>query len=89
MNHRIIHQPITKRSEITNTKSKSRAEENNSHSIRPSNAIIANEINTQSKNSIRAAPGNQSYTSTMKRGKKHVSWATVIYQESAEPLLTD
>ena len=47
-----------KRCEITNTKSKSRAEKSNSHSIRPSNAITANEINTKSKNSIRPGPGN-------------------------------
>ena len=45
-------------------------EKNNSHSIRPSNAIIANEINTKNKNSIRTVPGNQSYTSTTKHGKK-------------------
>ena len=35
-----------KRCEITDTKSKLRAEKNNSHSIRPSNAITANENNT-------------------------------------------
>ena len=35
-----------KRCEITNTKSKSSAEKNNSHSIRPSNTITANENNT-------------------------------------------
>ena len=46
-----------KRCEITNTKSKSRAEKNNSHSIRPSNAITTNEVNTQSKNPIRTVPG--------------------------------
>ena len=56
--------------EITNTKSKSRTEKHNSHSIRPSNAITANEINTQSKNSIRTVPGNQLYASTTKHGKK-------------------
>ena len=48
-----------KRCVITNTKSKSRAEKNNSHSIRPSNGITANEINTKSKNSIRTVRGNQ------------------------------
>ena len=67
--------------EITNTKSKSRAEKNNSHSIRPFNTITANENNTQSKNSIRTVPGNQSYASTTKHSKKHVSWAIVIYEE--------
>ena len=56
--------------EITNTKSKSRAKKNNSHSIRPSNAIIANEVNTKCKNSIRTVPGNQSYASNTKHGKK-------------------
>ena len=35
-----------KRCEITDTKSKLRAEKNNSHSIRPSNAITANENKT-------------------------------------------
>ena len=59
MNHRIIHQPITisiVKLQITN-KSKSRAEKNNSHSILPSNAITANEINTKRKNSIEIVPG--------------------------------
>ena len=71
-----------KRCEITNTKSKSRAEKNNSNSIRPSNVITANEINIQSKNSIRTVPGNQSYASTTKHGKKALSWSIVIYEES-------
>ena len=67
--------------EITNTKSKSRVEKNNSHSIHPSNAITANEINIQSKNSIRTVPGYQSYASTIKHGKKNASWAIVINEE--------
>ena len=46
-----------KRCEITNTQSKSRVEKN-SHNIRPSNVITANEINTQSKNLIRNLSGN-------------------------------
>ena len=49
-----------KRCEITNTKSKLRSEKTNLHSIRHSNAITAKENNTQSKNSIRTVPGNQS-----------------------------
>ena len=59
-----------KRCEITNTKSKSRAEKNYSHSIHLSNAITANEINTKSKNSISTVPGNQSFASITKHGKK-------------------
>ena len=59
-----------KRCEITNTKSKLRAEKNNSRSIRPSNAITANENNTQGKNTIRTVPGNQSYAGTIKHNKK-------------------
>ena len=49
---------------------KSRAEKNNSHSICPSNAIRANETNTQTKHLIRTIPGNQSYASTTKHGIK-------------------
>ena len=59
-----------KRCEITNTKSKLRAKKNNSHIIRPSNAIAANENNTHSKNTIRTVPGNQSYAGTIKHNKK-------------------
>ena len=59
-----------KRCEITNTKSKLRAEKSNSHSIRPSNATIANENNTQSKKTIRTVPDNQSYAGTIKHNKK-------------------
>ena len=84
-----------KRCEITNSKSKSRAEKNYSHSIHLSNAITANltafsplggpmcphkkkkknaitanEINTKSKTSISTVPGNQSYASITKHGKK-------------------
>ena len=59
-----------KHCEITNTKSKSRAKKNNSHSIRPSNTIIASKNNTQGKDSIITVPGNQSYASTMKHRKK-------------------
>ena len=58
------------RCEITNTKSKSRVEKNNSHSIRPSNGLTANKINTWDKNSIGTVPGNQSYASTTEHGKK-------------------
>ena len=66
------HTPIShhKRCEITNTKSKLRAEKNNLHSICPTNAITANKINTKSKNSIRTVPDNQSYASTKKHGMK-------------------
>ena len=70
-----------KRCETANTKSKLRAEKNNSHNIPPANAITANKINTLCKNLIRTVPGNQSYTRTTKHGKKHVSWAIVIYEE--------
>ena len=59
-----------KRCKIRNSRSKSRAEKNNSHIIRPSEAITLNKINTQSKNLIRAVPGNRSYASTMKYRKK-------------------
>ena len=71
-----IHQPQDhtatnhhKRCEITNTKSKSRAEKNNSQSIRPSNAIAATENDTQDKDSIRTVPGNQLYATTTKDRK--------------------
>ena len=65
-----------KRCEITNTQSKSRVEKN-SHNIRPSNVITANEINTQSKNLIRNLSGN--HTSALwSLVKKHVSWVIVI-----------
>ena len=70
-----------KRCEITNTKSKPRAQKNNSHSIRPSNATAANEINTQSKNSIRTVPGNLSCASTTKHGNKSCIVGIVIYEE--------
>ena len=70
-----------KRCEITNTKSKLRAEKNNSHSIRPTNAITDNQNNTESKNYLRNVAGNQSYAGTTKYSKKHVSWAIVIYAE--------
>ena len=59
-----------KRCEITNTKSKLRAEKNNSHSIRPTNAITDNQNNTESKNSLRTVAGNQSYADTTKYSKK-------------------
>ena len=59
-----------KRYEMTNTQSKSRAKKKNSHSIRPSNTITANQNNTQSKNLIRTVPGNQSYARTTKHSKK-------------------
>ena len=59
-----------KRCEITNTKSKLRAEKNNSQNIRLSNAIAANENNTHSKNTIRTVPGIQSYAGTIKHNKK-------------------
>ena len=85
-----IHEPYDhtpsnhhKRCEITNTKSKLRVEKNNSHSIRPTNAITNNQSNTESKskNSLRTVAGNQSYAGTTKYSKKHVSWAIVIYAE--------
>ena len=60
-----------KHCEITNTKKSTlRAQKNNSRSICPSNAITANENNTQSKHSIITDPGNQSYAGTMKHSKK-------------------
>ena len=36
---------------------------------------------THRKNLIRNVPGNQSYASTTKHGKKHASWAIVTYEE--------
>ena len=70
-----------KRCETTNTKSKLRAEKNNSHNIRPSNAIAANKNNTHSKNTLRTVPGNQSYAGTIKRNKKTCIVGIVIYTE--------
>ena len=63
-----VHTPTNhhRRFESTNTKS-------NSYRIRPSNAITEIEINTQSTNLIRTVPGNQSYASTTKHGKKTCS----------------
>ena len=54
---------------------------NNSHNIRPSKAITANEINTSSKKSIRTVPGNRSFASTTKHGKKYVSRVIAIHEE--------
>ena len=57
------HQPI----EIRNTKSKSRAEKTKSTSIR---TTAANYNNAQIENPVVTVPGNRSYSSTTKFGKK-------------------
>ena len=57
------HQPI----EIRNTKSKSRAEKTKSTSIR---TTAANYNNVQIENPVVTVPGNRSYSSTTKFGKK-------------------
>ena len=57
------HQPI----EIRNTISKSRAEKTKSTSIR---TTAANYNNVQIENPVVTVPGNRSYSSTTKFGKK-------------------
>ena len=61
-----LHQRI----EIANAKSKSKAENYKSHSIRPTIAITENYVKAQSENPVRAVPENRSYYSTPKYGKK-------------------
>ena len=70
-----------KRGEIANTKSKLGAKKNSSQSIRPSNAITANENNTASKFDKNCSWQLKKHFLKKLFLKKHLSWAIIIYAE--------